>query len=76
MISLELIFPGQGKRMCAHVCEKITVGEFEKKITDFFGIKNGRVLLLSDRKNVSKDMTLKQAGMHTGSGVIMEDGNL
>lgn len=73
MISIELIFPLQDKRLCARVNESIRIGDFRKKILSSLGIKNGRIFIMGTNKNITDDMTLSEAGLHSGSGVIIED---
>ena len=72
MISIELIFPVQDKRLCVRVSETISIGDFRRKILSYLGIKNGRVFIPQGRKNITDDMTLSEAGMHSGSGVVIE----
>ncbi len=72
MISIELIIPSQDKRFCVRADESITVGEFKKKIGEFSGNKNNRILLLTAKKKVSDEMTLSEAGLYNGSGVMIK----
>ena len=72
MISIELIIPSQDKRLCIRADESITIGEFKKKIRDFSGNKNKRILLLTAQEIVTVEMTLTEAGLYDGSGVVIE----
>ena len=72
MISIELIIPSQDKRLCIRADESITIGEFKKKIRDFSGNKNKRILLLTAQEIVTDEMTLTEAGLYDGSGVVIE----
>ncbi len=75
MISIELILPKEDKRLCVRVGEKMTVKEFKCFLSRFYKVKYNRILMLTSQKNVTDDMTLTEAGMHTGSGVIIDDGD-
>ena len=72
MISIELIIPSQDKRLCIRADESITIGEFKKKIREFSGNKNKRILLLTAQEIVTDEMTLTEAGLYDGSGVVIE----
>ena len=74
MISIELIFPTKGKRMCMRVVETTSVGDLKRYLTTFFGVKNEDIFILTSDENISDDMTLSEAGMYTGSGVLIENG--
>lgn len=74
MISIELAIPAQDRRLCVRADESITIGEFKKKIRQFSGNKNDRILLLTAQEIVTDDMTLTQAGLYDGSGVMIEIG--
>ena len=74
MISIELVIPSQDRRLCVRADESITIGEFKKKIRQFSGNKNDRILLLTAQEIVTDDMTLTQAGLYDGSGVMIEIG--
>ena len=74
MISIELVVPSQDRRLCARADESITVGEFKEKIRQFSGNKNERIFLLTAQENVTDDMTLTEAGLYDGSGVMVEIG--
>lgn len=74
MISLELILPEEDKRLCMRVRETTKVGDLKGFLRRSFGINNDSILLLTNRKNVSDDMSLTEAGMYMGSGVIVENG--
>ena len=72
MISIEMIIPSQDKRFCVRADESITVGEFKKKIRDFSGNKNNRILLFTAQDLVANEMTLTEAGLCNGSGVMIK----
>ena len=72
MISIELIFPIQDKRLCARVSESLSIGDYKRKILPAQGIRNGCIFMPGTNKNITDDMTLSEAGMHSGSGVIIE----
>lgn len=74
MISIELIFPVQQKRVCVRVNETTHVGEFKRYLARFYKVKYDCILMLSNNKNVTDEMTLSEAGMFTGSGVVIDDG--
>ena len=74
MISIELILPTIQKRLCMTVRESISVGEFKKHLRRFFNIKNDCIFMLTQREIISDDMSLTEAGMFTGSGVIIDNG--
>ena len=75
MISLELIFPIQDKRVCMRVKESMSIGDLKKFLRNNFRINNDCIYLLTSKEIVSDDMTLSEAGMCTGSGVIISDDN-
>ncbi len=75
MISLELIFPVQDKRVCMRVKKSMSVGDLKKFLRDNFKINNDCIYLLTPKENISDEMTLSEAGMCTGSGVIISDDN-
>ena len=72
MISIELIIPSKDRRLCIRTDESITIGEFKKKIREFLGDKNKRILLLTAQEIVTDEMTLTEAGLYNGSGVVIE----
>ena len=74
MIALEIILPTANKRLCMTVAETTKIGELKKYLRDFFEIKNGRILMLSAGDDVPDEMSLAEAGLYTGSGVVIEDG--
>lgn len=73
MISLELIFPVKDKRLCARVDESMSVAELRKNLCRIFGIKNDCILIPNLPSGERDDMTLAEAGMHNGSGVIIDN---
>ena len=73
MISLEIIIPSQSKRLCMRVGESISVGEFKRYLRVFFDIKNDCIFMLTSKEFVTDGMSLTDAGMYTGSGVIIDD---
>ena len=73
MIALELILPTRNKRLCMTVGETTTVGEFKKYLRQFFDVNNERIFMLSGQDITSDDISLSEAGMYTGSGVIIDD---
>ena len=73
MISLELIFPETEKRLCMRIEETTKVGDFRKYLKEFFGANNNCILMMTSKKDVTDDMSLTEAGMCTGSGVIISD---
>ena len=76
MISIELIFPLRDKRVCMRVEESLPVGELKSYLRKNLKINNDCIYLLTPKENVSDEMTLYEAGMRTGSGVIISDGDL
>ena len=74
MISLELVFPEREKRMYVRVDESMKIGEFKKKIRMYFSKNNCRILMLSGRHDLTDGMTIREAGLRNGSGVIIEIG--
>ena len=74
MISIEMVIPAQDRRLCVRVDESMKIGEFKKKIGQFSGNKNERILLLTAQDIVTDDMTLTEAGLYDGSGVMVEIG--
>ncbi len=72
MISLELVIPAQDRKLCVRVDESMTIGEFKKKIRDFSGNKNNRILLFTAQDLVANEMTLTEAGLCNGSGVMIK----
>lgn len=70
MILIELIFPERNKRLFLTTEESISVGEFEEFLNDFFELKNSRILIMTGR-TVSGEMSLFEAGVHTGTGVMI-----
>ncbi|MBR4574117.1 MAG: hypothetical protein IKO16_04340 [Lachnospiraceae bacterium] len=46
------------------------MGEFEEFLNDFFELKNSRILMMTGRA-VSDEMSLFEAGVHTGTGVMI-----
>ena len=74
MISIELIFPLKGKRLCMRVAETTSVGDLKKYLSTFFGVRKEDILMLTSGETISDEMSLADAGMHTGSGVLIEDG--
>ena len=75
MISLELIFPIQDKRVCMRVKESMTVGDLKRFLRDNYKINNNCIYILTPKENVPDEMTLSEAGLCTGSGVIISDDN-
>ena len=73
MISIELIFPLQGKRLCMRIDRKTTVGDLKRYLRESFKVTDDKIFLLSTSKAVTDDMTLEDAGMYTGSGVLIDD---
>lgn len=73
MISIELIFPTVGKRLCMRVGETTSVGEFKRYLRNFFNINNSCIFMLTPVENVTDGMSLVEAGMYMGSGVIIDD---
>ena len=73
MISIELIFPLKDKRLCARVDETMSVADLKKNLCRIFGIKNDCILIPNLPERGQDDMCLKDAGMHNGSGVIIEN---
>ncbi len=73
MISLELVFPLKDKRLCARVDETMTIADLRKNLCRIFGIKNDCILIPNIPEEDCEDTCLKEAGMHNGSGVIIED---
>ena len=67
MISIELILPKYNKRLCVRVGEKMTVKEFKCFLSRFYKVKYDNILMLTQEKN--------EAGMYTGSGVIIDNGD-
>ena len=74
MISIELILPEKGKRLCMRVGEETSVGELKRYIRSSFGVKNENIFMLASKEIITDDMTLSEAGMYTGSGVLITDG--
>ncbi len=75
MISIELIFPLKGKRLCMRVAETTSVGELKRYLITCFGVEKEDILILASGENISDEMSLADAGMHTGSGVLIENGD-
>ena len=75
MISIELIFPMREKRVCMRVGETLSVGDFKRFLRQNYRINNDCIYLLTPKENITDDMTLSEAGMCTGSGVIISDDN-
>lgn len=73
MISIELIFPLKDKRICARVDETMSIGDLRKNLARILGLENGCIVIPNIPEGESDDMTLKDAGMHNGSGVIIDD---
>ena len=73
MISIELILIGSNKRLCMTVDETTKIGDFRRYLRRFFGIKNECILILSEQEKITDEMSLSEAGMYTGSGVVIED---
>ncbi len=74
MISIELIIPDEDKRLCVRVGEDMTVKEFKCFLSRYYNVKYDRILMLTSVNHVSDDMSLAEAGMYTGSGVIIDNG--
>ena len=74
MISIELILPEKGKRLCMRVGETTSVGELKRYLRSSFKVKNESIFILSPKESITDDMTLKEAGMYTGSGVLITNG--
>ena len=72
MISIELVIPAQDRRLCVRADESMTIGDFKKKIGEFSGNKNNRILLLTAQDFVTDGMTLAEAGLCDGSGVMIK----
>ena len=53
----------------------MSVGDFSKEMEQIFRIKNGRILMLSLKKNASDDMSICEAGLYNGCTVVIENGN-
>lgn len=51
----------------------MSVGVFLKKMKEIFRIKNGRILMLSLKKDASDDMTVSEAGLFNGCTVVIEN---
>ena len=73
MISIEVIFPLKDKRLCARVDETMSVADFKKNLRKIFGIKNGCIVIPNVPEGECEDMTLRELGMHNGSGVIIDN---
>lgn len=73
MIALELILPTRNKKLCMTVGETTSVGEFKKYLRHFFDVNNERIFMLSGTEITSDEISLSEAGMFTGSGVIIDD---
>ncbi len=73
MIALELILPTRNKKLCMTVGETTSVREFKKYLRNFFDVNNERIFMLSGHEITSDDISLSEAGMNTGSGVIIDD---
>ena len=72
MISMELVIPEQDRRLCVRADESMKIGEFKKKIGEFSGNKNNRILLFTAQDPVTDEMTLTEAGLCNGSGVMIK----
>ena len=75
MISIELALVKEKKRLCVRVDERMSLGDFSRELREIFKIKNGRILMLSLKKNVSDDMSVNEAGLYNGCTVVIENGN-
>ncbi|MBQ6319095.1 MAG: hypothetical protein IJI23_04850 [Lachnospiraceae bacterium] len=53
----------------------MTVKEFKCFLSRFYKVKYDKILMITSEKNVTDDMTLAEAGMYTGSGVIIDNGD-
>ena len=73
MISIEIIFPLQDKRLCARVDETMSVADFKKNMCRIFRIKNDCIVIPNIPDGECDDMSMADAGMHNGSGVIIEN---
>lgn len=75
MISIELIIPKEDKRLCVRVAGKMKVKDFKSFLSRCYSVKTEEILMLTPVKHVTADMTLLEAGMYTGSGVIIDNGD-
>ncbi len=57
------------------VKKSMSVGDLKKFLRDNFKINNDCIYLRTPKENISDEMTLSEAGMCTGSGVIISDDN-
>ncbi len=73
MISIELIFPSKSKKLVMRVGESTSVGEFRRYLRKFFNVSNNCIFMLTPKENVTDGMSLTEAGMFMGSGVIIEN---
>ena len=73
MISIELIFPVKEKRVFMRVAETTRIGDLKKYLRENYKINNDCIYLLTAKENITDDMSLSEAGMHSGSGVIISD---
>ncbi len=74
MISLELILPEADKRLCIRVKETIKIRDLKSYLKRSFGINNDNILFLTHVRSVSDEMSLSEAGLYMGSGVIIKNG--
>lgn len=72
MISIELVFPEREKRMYVRVDESMKIGDFKTKISRFLSKNNCRILMFSGRTDLPDGVTIREAGLRNGSGVIIE----
>ncbi len=71
MISIELIIPERELRLCVRVRKRLKVGELKSFLRGFSGLDNDCFFIIDGRNNVPDDVTLSEAGIHDGSGVII-----
>lgn len=71
MISMELIDERDKKRLFIRVEKKTKIGDLKRFLTTEFAINNNSILLQNTGRKVTDDMTLIEAGLCTGSGVII-----
>ena len=71
MISIEIILAEQEIRLCARAPETLRTGDFKKFLRGFFGLKNDCFFMFDGKPDVPPDMSLKEVGMHDGSGVMI-----
>ncbi len=72
MISLELIDKKDQKRLFIRVDEMTKIGELKSFLRVNFKTDNSSILMQDTHKKVTDDMTLTEAGLYTGSGVMIK----